>query len=130
MQHEIPQFIDIEDRVIGPFTFPQFAYLFGGGGTGYLLLKIFGGMTGFILGGTVLGFGLILAFFKYNGRSFAQILQSMTNYMLRGKLFVWQKNHVVSTAPKKKIILEEQKIEKPKRNISDVSKGLDILDRL
>lgn len=27
MQFKIPQFLDIEDKIFGPFTFKQFSYL-------------------------------------------------------------------------------------------------------
>jgi hypothetical protein len=30
MRHEVPQFIDIEDKIFGPLTFLQGLYLIGG----------------------------------------------------------------------------------------------------
>ncbi len=32
MRFEVPQFIDVEDKIFGPFTFKQFLYLAGGAG--------------------------------------------------------------------------------------------------
>jgi len=29
MQFRVPQFLDIEDKVFGPFTFKQFGYMLG-----------------------------------------------------------------------------------------------------
>ena len=130
MQHEVPQFIDVEDRIVGPFTFPQFIYLFGGGGIAYLIFKVLGGITGFMLAVLVFGFGFLLAFFKYNGRSFSQLLQSIINYFMRGRLFLWQKQRVIVIDKKTVVYETEKKVSKPKRNIHEISKGLDISDNL
>jgi len=32
MQYQVPQFIEIEDKIFGPLTLKQFLYLAGGGG--------------------------------------------------------------------------------------------------
>jgi hypothetical protein len=36
MQFQVPQFLDVEDKIIGPFTIKQFLYLAGGAGFAYL----------------------------------------------------------------------------------------------
>ena len=35
MQFQVPQFLDVEDKIVGPFTIKQFIYLAGGVGMGY-----------------------------------------------------------------------------------------------
>ena len=40
MQFQVPQFIEIEDKIFGPLTFKQFIYLAGGGGLCFLLYTI------------------------------------------------------------------------------------------
>ena len=37
MQFRVPQFIDIEDKVIGPLTLKQFAYVLGAAGFAFLI---------------------------------------------------------------------------------------------
>ena len=37
MQFRVPQFIDIEDKVFGPFTLKQFGYIVGAGGLSFLI---------------------------------------------------------------------------------------------
>ena len=32
MRFEVPQFVDIEDKIFGPLTFKQFIYIAGGAG--------------------------------------------------------------------------------------------------
>ena len=44
MRFEVPQFIEVEDKIFGPFTWKQFIYLAGGAGaavTLYLMLPFF-----------------------------------------------------------------------------------------
>ena len=37
MQFKVPQFIDMEDKIVGPLTLKQFAYILGAGGFSFLL---------------------------------------------------------------------------------------------
>jgi len=39
MRFKVPQFIDIEDKIFGPFSFKQFVYLAGGAGLCYIFFK-------------------------------------------------------------------------------------------
>ena len=41
MQFHIPQFIDIEDKIFGPFTFKHFVYVVGAAGATFLWYSIF-----------------------------------------------------------------------------------------
>lgn len=92
MRYQIPQFIEIEDRVIGPLTLKQFVYLAGGAGMAFivylyvplLLLKI-------ILIPAVIGLAVALAFYKSNNRPFIEVLEAMFNFYTREKLYVWRK---------------------------------------
>ena len=37
MQFRVPQFIDIEDKVVGPLTLKQFGYIIGAGGLSFII---------------------------------------------------------------------------------------------
>jgi hypothetical protein len=37
MRYQVPQFIDVEDKVIGPLTIKQFIYLAGGAGMCFVI---------------------------------------------------------------------------------------------
>mgnify|MGYP001565277669 CR=1 FL=1 len=91
MRFQVPQFIEIEDKIFGPFTFKQFIYLAGGAGISFLLYKALPLFfaTLFIL--TVLGFSLALAFYRVNNRPFVNVLESGFRYMLQKKLYIWKK---------------------------------------
>ncbi len=81
MRFEVPQFIEVEDKIVGPLTWKQFIYLAGGGGLLiilYVLLPfIFFAMIGLPLG-ALAGF---LAFHRINNRPFSLFLESFFTYM-------------------------------------------------
>jgi len=41
MRFEVPQFIDVEDKLFGPLTFTQFVYLAGSGGISFSTVHSF-----------------------------------------------------------------------------------------
>lgn len=91
MRFEVPQFIDIEDKVFGPFTFKQFVYLAGGAGASVvswiLLPKIIAIPLILVFG----GFGAALAFYKVNNKPFVDFLEAALRYSFGGKLYIWKK---------------------------------------
>jgi hypothetical protein len=101
MQFKVPQFIDIEDKVFGPFTFKQFLYLAGGAGLLYLSFKLLPLIIALIIGPALGGLGLALAFFKYNDKPFVNVLQSFIRYYTHSRLYLWHKQD--PKAPKKSV---------------------------
>jgi hypothetical protein len=91
MRFEVPQFIDVEDKIFGPLTFKQFIYLVGGAGLGFTSFKLipFPIWIPVTLGFVV--FGLLLAFYKINNRPFIEIAQSYISFKLKGKLYLWKR---------------------------------------
>ncbi|MEI6352993.1 MAG: PrgI family protein [Candidatus Nomurabacteria bacterium] len=95
MQFRIPQFLDIEDRVFGPFTFKQFGYILGAAGFAYIFWKLIPNAILSILFILIFsGTFLALAFVKINTRPFADVLESAYKYALGNKTFVWQKTEI------------------------------------
>jgi hypothetical protein len=90
MQFKVPQFIDIEDKVFGPLTFKQFAYLAGGAGFAYLSVRFFPWFIAIVLAPAFIGFALALAFFKYNDKPFIFTVESFIKYYLRSRLYLWK----------------------------------------
>jgi hypothetical protein len=90
MQFQVPQFIDVEDKIIGPFTIKQFLYTAGGVGLLYLAGS-FIPYVGWIIGLVLLVFGLALAFYKYNGRPFVLTLEAAWYYVTSSRFYVWKR---------------------------------------
>jgi hypothetical protein len=89
MQFQVPQFIEVEDKIFGPLTFKQFVYLAGGAGAGYLLWRVLPIYLAAPLIAAVVGLGAGLAFFKYNGQPFILALEHGFFYFTRSKLYLW-----------------------------------------
>ncbi|MDB5259924.1 MAG: seg [Candidatus Nomurabacteria bacterium] len=137
MQFRVPQFIDVEDKVIGPFTLKQFGYLLGAGGFSFLIWTFIPIKTiAVIVIIPVAGLFLALAFVKVNNRTFGEILESAFSYYTGVKIYTWKQpdgknqkieEHIdkVVTDTTKEILLSKAKRDK----LHDISLGLDVLDR-
>ncbi len=93
MQFSVPQFIEIEDKIIGPLTLKQFLYLAGGAGLVFLLWYILKLWLFLIVAIPVLTLSFSLAFLKINGRPFANFLGSMINYLLKPRTYIWKEKN-------------------------------------
>ena len=92
MNFQVPQFIEIEDKIFGPLSFRQFMYLVGGGGIAFLIYVI--PVPLFIKAIPIIGavaLALALAFYKINQRPFIAIAESAIKYYLGNKLYLWKK---------------------------------------
>ncbi len=91
MQFKVPQFIDIEDKIIGPLTLKQFIYLLGG--LGIIAISWFYFKLGLfiIISIPIAIFTLGLAFYKINGRPLVSILGSLIKYITKPRLYLWKK---------------------------------------
>jgi hypothetical protein len=98
MQFKVPQFLDIEDKIFGPFTFREFIYLAGGAGMCFVLYKLLGLVIGFIPMIAVAGFALALTFYKPNNKPFINMVQAGFGYLLQDKLYIWKRR--MSRKPK------------------------------
>jgi len=94
MQFKVPQFIDIEDKLFGPFTFTQFAYLVGGAGMVFILYKLLPLWISIFLIIPVAGLAALLVFYKINGKPFVFYLQAGINYYVSSKLYIWRQRLV------------------------------------
>lgn len=93
MQFKVPQFIEIEDKIIGPLTLKQFLYL-GGGAMFLFILWFFLTLGAFILAALpVAGVSLALAFYKVNGRPLINVLGAMVRYFTKPRLYLWRKKN-------------------------------------
>ncbi len=90
MQFKVPQFIDVEDKLFGPFSFRQFVYLAGGGGLIFIIYKLLPLWIGIFLILPVAGLSLLLVFYKINEKPFIFYLEAGFNYLTSSKLFIWK----------------------------------------
>ena len=91
MQFQVPQFIEVEDKIFGPLTFKQFIYLAGGGGLAFTIYSLLPTFISLFLIIAVVALALALAFYKVNGKPFINVVESAFKYYISGKLYIWRK---------------------------------------
>lgn len=132
MRFEVPKFIEVEDKIFGPFTWKQFLYLLGGAGSILIAQHFIKNMFwAVIVTSPITAIALALTFYKTNGQSFSIILKAAVQYYFKQKLYVWKADRLKSRNEKtesKKEVKTEPVNDKEAR-IDDVSWGLDVLDR-
>lgn len=92
MRFQVPQFIEVEDRIFGPLTITQFVYLAGGFGFLGAMWLMFPWWLAIFLGGPVAGLGVGLAFYKVNERPLITIIEHAFEYYIKDKLYIWKKS--------------------------------------
>ncbi len=97
MRYQVPQFIEVEDKIFGSITLKQFIYLAGGGGLSFVLFRYIPYLLVSIVPiALVMAFSLALAFYKINNKPFINVVEAAFKYYTSAKLFIWKK------APNKK----------------------------
>ena len=94
MRFQVPQFIEIEDKIFGPLTITQFVYLAGGFGFFGAMALMFPLWAAVILGGPIALLGLGLAFYKVNDRPLITVMEHALNFYMKEKLYIWKKEKV------------------------------------
>lgn len=89
MQFQVPQFIEVEDKIFGPLTFKQFIYIGGGLGACYIVWRVLPLLLAAPLIAVVGGLAAGLAFFQFNGRPLIVALENAFFFLVRGKLYLW-----------------------------------------
>ncbi|MBP9668788.1 MAG: PrgI family protein [Candidatus Pacebacteria bacterium] len=105
MQFQVPQFIEVEDKIFGPLTFKQFLYFLGGAGLSFMLWRFLPLYLSLPLIGGAMGISTALAMGQWNGRPFITGLEFGFYYLLSTKLYLWSHERKMK---KKKTEVEKQ----------------------
>src|SRR3989344_110170 len=89
-QYQVPQFIEVEDKIFGPLTLRQFIWLAGGGGMCLLMFTLLPLYLTVLLGIPVMAFSAGLAFFEVNGRPLIHAVEHASGYFWGSKLYLWK----------------------------------------
>lgn len=90
MQFKVPQFLEIEDKIFGPFSFREFIYLAGGAGLCFIIYKLLGFVLGAIPIILIGGFSAALTFYKPNNKPFINMIEAGLKYFTQNKLYIWK----------------------------------------
>ncbi len=133
MQFQVPQFIEVEDKIFGPLTLRQFIYIIGGAGAAvaiwiFMPFKIIAVVLIIPVG----AFSFALAFYKFNNKPFIDLVESAFYYFFGGKLYIWKKEE---KTPQAQVLQKNtlSKLDVPKiseSKLKDLSWSLDIRETL
>ncbi|MFZ2484609.1 MAG: PrgI family protein [Minisyncoccia bacterium] len=91
MRFQVPQFIEVEDKIFGPLTFKQFIYVAGAAGVAVVLFILLPRFLAIIISLPIVLFGAALAFYKINDKPFINVVEAFVKYTLTNKLYIWKK---------------------------------------
>lgn len=98
MRYQVPQFIEVEDKVVGPLTIRQFVYVVGGAGMSFIVYTFLPIYIALILIALIMGLSLALAFYKVNNKPFIDFLESAFTFYTKQNLYIWKKEERKPTA--------------------------------
>ena len=136
MRFEVPQFIEIEDKIFGPLSWRQFLYL--GGGLGMAVVLFLTSKILFLIIGLPLAvLAFALAFFPVNNRPFSFFLEAIFNYVSSERLYLWRQqseiihnnNYSPLTPQKPQAVDSTKTTQQPprqKKNITSLARKLEL----
>lgn len=129
MRFEVPQFIEVEDKIFGPFTWKQFVYLAGGGGAALILFVTVPLILFALLGIPIMALSGFLAFHQINNRPFSIFLESCLQYFSKNKLYLWKREtkQTILGEAREATISENSVIQPPaKENLRQLAHKLEL----
>lgn len=90
MQFQVPQFIETEDKIVGPLTLRQFIYLAISGGLSFFFFTFSKAWFWVPASTILLGFGVSFAFLKINGQSSYVVAKNAIMFFWAPKIFTWK----------------------------------------
>ncbi|MEM9336741.1 MAG: PrgI family protein [Patescibacteria group bacterium] len=94
MRFEVPQFIDIENKIFGPLTWRQFVWLGGGVGLAVVLFLTTPFLVFALLGVPIAILGAALSFYPVNNRPFSFFLEAFYSYTVGAKQYQWRQKQI------------------------------------
>lgn len=97
----IPQFIDVEDKIVGPLTAKQLGWIAAGG---VVLLVLWSklDLSAFIMAALIVGFIFgMLAFYRPHNQPLIMFIFSIFAFFFRPKMYIWRRVTEAEKAKKK-----------------------------
>lgn len=92
MQYPVPQFIDVEDTVVGPLTVKQTISLGAGAAVVMIASLLLVGIFAIMVSIPVIIGSILFAFYKPNGRPLAVLVANYFTFTFKPKLYIWRRN--------------------------------------
>jgi|GEM_PF-544936 len=92
MQFQVPQFLDVEDKIVGPFTLKQFLYLIGSAGMAYMSWRFMWAGIGHLFGLAFLALGSALSFYRPNKKPFVHMIEAGFLFYKNSRFYIWRRS--------------------------------------
>lgn len=110
-QFEVPQFIDLESKIVGPLTLKQFAMVAAPAFVSFLLFFVLNTFLWVVLAVIFVSSGVSFAFIKVGGRPLYLVALLAVKFFWQPKLFLWKRPLV-----REVIEIPERRLAEEKRN--------------
>lgn len=135
MEFTVPQFIEKEAKIVGPFTFKQFIFIGIAGGLCVFLFFTVPFSLFLILAIFLLGGAFALAFFKIQRVSLPVFIKNLFSFLFKPKIYLWKKKgsppkFLRKEKPETKIREEEKEGRKSKLKIIRGGRLHELLTRI
>lgn len=125
MQFQIPQFIEVENKIVGPLSLKQFFFIAAAGGISFMLFFVLAMwlwvIITLILGATAVS----LAFIRYNGQPLYRVAWTAFGFFWKPRLYLWQRQ------PKEKnVAIPEVSVEIKRKNLENFFSGVPSVKKL
>lgn len=133
MMFNVPQFVDVEDKIAGPLTAKQLLWMVGMGAA-ILVVRLLtgGGAAMYILSVPVVVLFILLAFYKPNGQPLILFVIHGIFFLFRPKVMMWRRPHIGAVYPsyrgKKKAATERSKRRESPVTVEEIKNVAEMLD--
>ena len=133
MQYQVPQFIEVEDKIFRPLTLKQFIYLAGGGGLCLLFFTLLPLYIAIPASIPFAGISLGLAFYKLNEQPLINTLEHAFTYSIGSKLYLWKQRELSNQKKETTSVVAPATLIVPKlsqNKLKELSWSLNIKDQI
>jgi hypothetical protein len=118
MEFTVPQFIEREAKIVGPFTFKQFIFVGSAGALCLFLFFIVSIQVFILMAIFILGLAFSLAFLKIEKIPLPIFIKNMFAFLFKPKIYLWKKKITIP-----KVIAEVETPEKEEEGRSPLRAG-------
>lgn len=118
MQFQVPQFIETEDKIVGPLTIKQFLYIAAGAALCFLLFFFLQTALWLFFVIIIMPIAISLAFIQVNGRSLPVVMMSALGYYWKPRFYIWKREEAE---------IPELRLSEPKFSVSGAKSRLNDL---
>ena len=100
----VPQYIDVEDKIVGPLTWKHLGWMFGGAGLLAVAFVTLDNVTFYIVATIIIVLIGALSFYKPLGIPFIDFLGYGFTYLFQPKKYIWKREILKEIKKKKKSV--------------------------